>query len=85
MKTGIKLKNYDFLVMPFKHVPTFMGFVNCTGTTNCGQELTKTAIKLKNDEFLVMPLKHVPSVMGLVNRPRTPKRWAIAQENNDKT
>jgi hypothetical protein len=62
-----------------------MGFVNCTRTTNCGQELTKTAIKLKNDEFLVMPLKHVSSVMGLINRPRTPKRWAIAQENDDKT
>jgi hypothetical protein len=31
-----------------------------------------------------MPLKHVPSVTGLVNCPRTPKKWAIAQENDDK-
>jgi hypothetical protein len=61
-----------------------MGFINCTGTTNCGQELTKIAIKLKTMSFFVIPLKHVPSVMGLVNCPRTLKKWAIAQENDDK-
>jgi hypothetical protein len=47
MKAPIKRENDEFLVMPFKHVPTIMGFVNYTGTTNCEQELTKTAIKLK--------------------------------------
>ena len=38
----------------------------------------KTAIKRKNDHFLVIPLKYV-------NRPRTPKLWAIAHENDNKT
>jgi hypothetical protein len=46
MKAPIKCKNDLFqkkmqkrliLVMPFKHVPTVMGFVDCTGTTSYGQ------------------------------------------------
>jgi hypothetical protein len=42
----------------------------------------KTALKCKNDEFFVILLKNVLSVMDPVNQPRTPKRWAIAYENN---
>jgi hypothetical protein len=47
MKAPIKRENDYLLVIPFKHVPTVMGFVNCTKTTNYGQYLRKTAIKLK--------------------------------------
>jgi hypothetical protein len=47
MKAPIKRDNDEFLVMPFEHVPTIMGFVNYTGTTNYGQLLTRIAIKLK--------------------------------------
>jgi hypothetical protein len=71
--------------MPLKRVPTVMGFVNFTRTRSCGQQLAKTTIKLKNDEFLVMSFKHVPSVMGLIMVPELQKKWAIAQENDDKT
>jgi hypothetical protein len=38
----------------------------------------------QKQRVLVMPLKHVLSVIGLVNRPKTPKLWAIAQENSHK-
>jgi hypothetical protein len=48
MKAPIKHDNDEILVMPFEHVSTVMGFVNCTGTTNYGQLLTRIAIKLKN-------------------------------------
>jgi hypothetical protein len=37
MKAPIKRGNGEFLVMPFKHVSTVMGFVNSTETTNFGQ------------------------------------------------
>jgi hypothetical protein len=37
MKAPIKYENDYFLVMPFKRVPTVMGFVDCNETTNYGQ------------------------------------------------
>jgi hypothetical protein len=47
MQAPIKCKNDYLLVIPFKHVPNVMGFVNCIETTNYGQYLRKIAIKLK--------------------------------------
>ena len=44
----------------------------------------KTTLKRENDKFLAMNLKPISGRTGLVNRPKTPKLWAIAQENGPK-
>jgi hypothetical protein len=85
MKTALKRKNDEFLVMPLKHVLNLMGLVNHPRTPKLWAIAHKNSHKCKSDEFLVMSLKHVLSVMGLVNHPRTPKLWAIAHENGPKT
>jgi hypothetical protein len=58
MKTALKRKNDEFLVMPLKHVPSVMGHV-------LWAIAHKNSHKRKNNEFLVMPVKHVLSVMDL--------------------
>jgi hypothetical protein len=73
MKTALKRKNDEFLVMPLKHILSVMGLVNHPGTPKLWAIAHKNGNKCKNDEFLFMSLKHVLSVMGLVNHPRTPK------------
>src|SRR4051812_44997708 len=45
----------------------------------------KTTIKQENDEFLVISFKHESGRKGNINSPRTPKLWAIANENGHKT
>ena len=45
----------------------------------------KTALKQQKDKFSSMTLKPVLGLTFLVNRPRTPKLWAIAHENDSKT
>jgi hypothetical protein len=85
MKTTLKRKNDEFLVMPLKHVLSVMDLVNHSEPQNCGQYLMKMALKCRNDEFLVMPLKNVLSVMGLVNHLRIPKLWAKAYKNGPNT
>jgi hypothetical protein len=85
MKTALKRKKDEFLVMPLKHVLSLMGLVNHPITPKLWAIAHENGYKRKNDEFLVMSLKHVLSVMGLVNHPRTPKLWAIAHENGPKT
>jgi hypothetical protein len=69
MKTSLKCKNDEFLVMPLKNVLSVMGLVNHPGTPKLWAMAHKNGHKRKNNEFLVMPLKHVVSVMGLVNHP----------------
>jgi hypothetical protein len=86
MKTALKRKKDEFLVMPLKHVLNIMGLVNHPGTPKLWAIDHENGHKRKNDEFLAMSLKHVLSVMGLINNPRTPKLWAsMAHENGPKT
>jgi hypothetical protein len=73
MKTALKHKNDEFLVMPLKHVLSVQSLVNHPGIPKLWAIAHEKGHKCKNDEFLVMSLKHVLSVMGLVNHPRTPK------------
>jgi hypothetical protein len=73
MKTALKFKNDEFLVMPLKNVLSVMGLENQPGTLKLWAIAHKNGHKHKNDKFSVMPLKHVLSVMGLVNQPGTPK------------
>jgi hypothetical protein len=80
-KNGHKCKNNKFLVLPVKHVLSFMGLENHPGNPKLWTIAHETAQKRKNDRFLVIPLKHLVSVMGLVNHLRNPKQWAIAHEN----
>jgi hypothetical protein len=84
MKTALKRKNDEFLVMPLKHVLSVMGVVNHPGTPKLWAIAHENSHKPKNDEFLVMSLKHVLSFMGLVNQPENPKLWAIAHEDGPK-
>jgi fatty-acid desaturase len=85
MKTALKRKNDEFLVMPLKHVLSVMGLVNHPGTPILWAIAHENHHKCKNDEFLVISLKHVLSFMSLVNHPGTPKLWAIAHEDDPKT
>jgi hypothetical protein len=70
MKTALKHKNSEFLVMPLKHVLSVMGHVN---TQNPKQWAIahKNGHKSKNDKFLVMHIKQVLYVMGLKITPKT--------------
>jgi hypothetical protein len=72
------------MVMPLKHVLSFMGLVNHPGTPKLWAIAHENGHKRKNDDFLVMSLKYVLSVMSLLNHLRTPKLWAIALENGTK-
>jgi hypothetical protein len=81
MKTALKCKSNEFLVMPLKYVLSVMGLVNHPGTPKLWAIAHKNGHKRKNDEFLVMSLKHVLGVIDLVNHPETPKLWAIVHEN----
>jgi hypothetical protein len=84
MKTALKRKNDEFLVMPLKHVLSVMGLVNHPGTLKLWAIAHENGHKHKNDEFLVMSLKHVLGVIDLVNHPETPKLWATVHENGPK-
>jgi hypothetical protein len=80
MKTALKHKSDEFLVMPLKHVLSVMGLLNHPGTPKLWAIAHENGHKCKNDEFLVMSLKHVLGVIDLVNHPETPKLWVIVQE-----
>jgi hypothetical protein len=84
MKTALKCKSNEFLVMPLKHVLSVMGLVNHPGTPKLWVIAHENGHKCKNDEFLVMSLKHVLGVIDLVNHPETPKLWAIVHQNGPK-
>jgi hypothetical protein len=84
MKTALKCKNDQFLVMPLKNELSVLCLVNHPSTPKLWAIAYENGHKRKKDEFLVMPLKYVLSVMGLVNHPSTPKMWAIAHENGHK-
>jgi hypothetical protein len=84
MKTALKHKNDEFLVMPLKHVLSVMGLVNHPGTPKLWAISHENSHKRKNDEFIVMSLKHKLRFMRLENHLGTPKLWAIAHENSPK-
>jgi hypothetical protein len=65
MKTALKHKSDEFLVMPLKHVLSVMGLVNHPGTPKLWAIAHKNGHKRKNDEFLVMSLKHVLGVIDV--------------------
>jgi ribosomal protein S30 len=71
MKTTLKRKNDEFLVMPLKHVLSVMGHVN-PQTPKLWAIAHKNGHKRKNNKFLVMHVKQVLSVMGLKITPKTP-------------
>jgi hypothetical protein len=85
MKTALKRKSIEFLVMPLKHVLSVMGLVNHPETPKLWAIAHGNGHKRKNDEFLVMSLKHVLGVINLVNHSETPKLWAIVHKNGPKT
>jgi hypothetical protein len=83
MKTALKCKHDDFLVMPLKHVLTVMGLVNHPGTPKLWAIVHENGHKCINDEFFShSSLKcidcHIPCRC-------TPKQCAIAHENGPKT
>jgi hypothetical protein len=51
MKTALKHKNDEFLVMPLKHVLSVMGLVNDPGTPKLWAIAHENGHKHKNDEF----------------------------------
>jgi hypothetical protein len=53
MKTALKRKNDEFLVMPLKHVLSVMGVINHPGTPKLWAIAHENSHKRKNDEFWV--------------------------------
>jgi hypothetical protein len=56
MKTALKCKNDEFLVIALKHVLSVTGQVNPPKPKIVGNS-SQNGRKHKNDEFLVMPIK----------------------------
>jgi hypothetical protein len=71
MKTAIKRKNDEFLLIPLKHV-------NRLGTPKLWEITHENGHQMQKDKFLFKTLKHV-------DHPGTPKRWAKPHENGHKT
>jgi hypothetical protein len=69
MKTALKRKNDEFLVMPLKHVLTVMGLVNHPETP----------------KLWAIAHENVQTIIFVVNVHETPKQCAIAHENDPKT
>jgi hypothetical protein len=84
MKTALKRKNDEFLVMSLKHVLSVMGLVSHPRTQKLWAIAHENGPKTQNGEFLVMPLEHVLGVMDFVNLLETLKLWAIAHKNGHK-
>jgi hypothetical protein len=84
MKTALKHKNDEFLIMPLKHVLSVMDLVNHSGTPKLWAISHENGPKTQDDKILVMPLKHVLSIMDLVNHSEIPKLWAISHVNGPK-
>jgi hypothetical protein len=59
MKTALKCKNDEFLVMPLKNVLSAMGLVNHPGTPKLWAIAHKNGHKRKKNEFFVIPLQNV--------------------------
>jgi hypothetical protein len=85
MKTALKCKNDEFLVMPLKHVLSIMGLVDHPGTPKLWAVAHENGRKCKNDKnFHHSSLEftdcHIPC-----KTPRNHKQWAIAQKNGPQT
>jgi hypothetical protein len=62
MKTTLKQKNDDFLVMPLKHVLSVMGLINHPGIPKLWAIGHENGHKCKNNEFLSFLYKiYIPS------------------------
>jgi hypothetical protein len=85
MKTALKRKNGEFLVMPLKHVLSVIDLVNHSRTLKMWAISHENSHKKKKSgKFFATPLKNVLGVIGLVNHPGIPKLWAIAHNNGPK-
>jgi hypothetical protein len=73
MKTALKRKNDEFLVMPLKHVLSVMGLVNHPRTPKLWAIVHENGHKRKNDEFFChSSLKHTDCHIPC-KCPRNPK------------
>ena len=62
MKTAIKHKSDEFLVISLQHVSGLHALKIRLKPKNYGKQLMKTAIKHENDEFWVLTLKYLRSL-----------------------
>jgi hypothetical protein len=56
MKTPLKRKNYEFLVMPLKHALSVMGLVDHPETPKQWAIVHKNSHKHKNNKKIIIPL-----------------------------
>jgi hypothetical protein len=56
MKTALKCKNDEFLVMPLKHVLGVIDLVNHSATPKLWAIVHENGYKRINDEFFLIPL-----------------------------
>jgi hypothetical protein len=84
MKTALKRKKDEFLVMPPNNALSVIGLVDHPETPKLWAIVHENGHKRKNDNFFVIPLENVQTVIFLINLHGTPKRWAIAHENGPK-
>jgi hypothetical protein len=78
MKSVLKRKNDEFLVMPLKNILSVMGLINHPGIPKLWAIAHENGHKRKNDEFSC-PLQNIHTVIFLTNLHGTPKQWEIAQ------
>ena len=78
MKTAIKRKNDDFLVITHK-------YVNRPGTPKLWAIARENDHKTRKQRVIGHSHKNVSGFPFVVNHPGTPKLWAITHENGHKT
>ena len=71
MKAAIKRENYEFLVIPLKHIMGLPSLANLPGTQKLWAITHENWKKHENDEFLVISPKHVSGLKVILNRPGT--------------
>jgi hypothetical protein len=73
MKTALKRKNDEFLVMPLKHVLNVMGLINHPETPKLWAIAHENGHKRKNDEFFGHVTQTCTKSHGPSKSPRNPK------------
>jgi hypothetical protein len=82
MKTALKRKNDEFLVMPLKHVLSVMDLVNHSRTPKLWAIVHENGPKMQKRGVFGHASQKCIDCTG--PHPRSPKLWAIAHENDHK-
>jgi hypothetical protein len=80
MKTALKRKKDEFLVMPLKHVFSVMGLVNHPEIPKLWAIAHENDPKTKKRRVFGHATQTCTNIMGPVNHPGTPNMWATGHK-----